>query len=274
VISDPVAAKLARLVLYAMDMHVTAPANLTPPADPRMTDWRLLAHIYGQDRVLPPGSLLQLGGATCYGFMAQSLADSLQYVAVIRGTNGTPEWIKDALFAAAKWIVGKREVGFGSVYDSLGLAGVAGPLSTSITALLPPDARIKVIGHSLGAAEATYLTFELAKLLGDAVSGLFFASPRPGNAIFAQAFDALVKDYTVYDYELDIVPKVPFGPDYQTLPRAKSLSVHDVQARIAFDFAGFHHITSYMAELDYPTFLETQLTPMDRILTASIKGPA
>lgn len=266
-----------------MDMHLGDPENLTPPADPRLAaeGYELLAHIAGQDRVLRISERLQLGAATCYGFLARSLADPLQYVAVLRGTNGVPEWIKDANFLPVPHpIVGTVEGGFANVYDTMQLAGHELSLANAIALLLPRGSRIKVIGHSLGSAEATYLTFDLAHLFGAGstvsvtVSGLFFASPRTGNKTFCTAFEATVGEYQLYNFGRDIVPDVPLGPDYETLARARVMRPDEVQAEIQFDFGAFHHITSYIAELDYPTFLSTTLNDYDRPLALCVRGPS
>src|ERR1700759_4914380 len=85
------------------------------------------------------------------------------------------------------------------------------------------NAAVTVVGHSLGSAIATYLTYDLAKLAKGPVSACLFASPRTGNAAWVAAFDAAIKDYALFNYILDIVPKVPFDAlpliQYSTLPR-------------------------------------------------------
>jgi hypothetical protein len=59
----------------------------------------------------------------------------------------------------------------------------------------------------IGAALATYLTLDLVRgPIGGRVSGCFFASPHPGNAVFATLFDQTNNGYQVYNYIFDIVP--------------------------------------------------------------------
>jgi triacylglycerol lipase len=77
-------------------------------------------------------------------------------------------------------------------------------------------AKVMVVGHSLGAALATYLTYDLArpdigKLAGD-VSGWFFAPPRPANQAFADRFAVVVSTYFVVNWGRDLVPTVPPPP--------------------------------------------------------------
>jgi hypothetical protein len=45
---------------------------------------------------------------------------------------------------------------------------------------------VTVIGHSLGSALATYLTYDLAKALKEKVSACLFASPRSGNKTWVE----------------------------------------------------------------------------------------
>lgn len=70
--------------------------------------------------------------------------------------------------------------------------------------------RIVVAGHSLGAALAVVLSYELA-LSNDEIVLTCFASgsPRVGNEAFAGHFDSLVPDCYRYVNRDDIVPQIP-----------------------------------------------------------------
>lgn len=277
-ISDPSAAKFALLVQYAMDSYCRDPADPLPAADPRMTGFTLVGHIVGQDSIFRACTAMTLGRNVSYGFLAQSVADPTQYVAVIRGTDGLIEWLEDGEFLSIPHpIVGRVEAGFWGVYQSMryyhAVGAVAVPLADGIGAAIGTGT-VKVIGHSLGSALATYLAFDLARTRGAQVSATLFASPHPGNAAFCAAFDALVKDYELYNFTLDLVPHVPVGPDYATLPRALVLALHDVQAKIRISPACWHHVCCYAAELDYDLLNWNALGTMDRTLTACIRGPS
>jgi triacylglycerol lipase len=69
---------------------------------------------------------------------------------------------------------------------------------------------VTVCGHSLGSAIATYLSFDVAKLLGARASACLFASPRTGGQIWTAAYAAQVSTYRLVNYVLDVVPYVPF----------------------------------------------------------------
>ena len=100
-----------------------------------------------------------------------------------------------------------------------------------------------------------------------------FASPRPGDAAFGKAFDERVFAYQVWNYELDAVPRVPFGPDYAALPKINWIGLHQAQTRIRFDLGCNHHIFSYAAMLNYTVLDWLKLPAMDSGCAACIKGP-
>jgi hypothetical protein len=80
---------------------------------------------------------------------------------------------------------------------------------------------------------------------------LLFASPRPGDAAFCRAVDARLSAYQVFNYELDLVPRVPVGPDYAALPKVTWIGIADAQARIKLNLDCHHHVLSYAAMLHY-----------------------
>ena len=280
-ISEPQAARLGWLVQIAMDMHVADRANLAPTPDPRLGPaWKLIGYLIATDCLFRRGQSVAFGEETCYGFLAQSTSDSNEYVAVIRGTEGILEWIEDGLFCRVNHpVAGTVESGFWGIYSSLRLA-LVGALAIDHRAaaaaiiLTIGIGNLTVIGHSLGAPLATYLTFDIAAACADRVQACLFASPRPGNAAFCQAFDARVKKYQLYNYELDVVPRVPRGPDYTDLPRVMWIGIAAAQAKIRFALDCHHHVVCYCAMLDYALFDWSNLGAIDHPYAACIRGPA
>lgn len=272
------AAGLALQVLYAMDMHVADRNNLTPAVDPRLVDWTVLGYISGADALFRRGRTLDTGQPVCYGYVAQNKHNPSQYVTVIRGTEGLLEWAEDGQFLAVPHPSGgKVEAGFYGIYTgfkfwALGHGPVAAPLGTA--ALVGDQGVMTVVGHSLGGPLATYLAYDLAKLLGARVQLCALASPRPGNADFARALAAAVPAHVVYNYVLDVVPRVPFGFGYCDLPNVVWLTPSTVAARIAFDLDCHHHAVCYAALLDYAVAAWADFPPFDHPCTVCIKGPA
>jgi triacylglycerol lipase len=245
-LSNAAAAQFALVVNDAMNMVVaTGLENLAPiPTEHLEQSWHLLGHLIADDH------LGIVGERVCYGFLARSLTDRTQYVAVIRGTHGTLEWLEDAEFLpVAHPVAGTVEQGFWGVYETMRYVPLDGhqmPVAASIATVVGGDSLI-VIGHSLGAAVATYLTFDMAWLLRSHVSGCFFASPHPGDARFCTAFNDRVGNYALYDYAPDIVPDVPVGPDYAALPKRTILPRTPA---IRDDVECHHEVLSYAAMLD------------------------
>jgi triacylglycerol lipase len=278
-ISNSVAAQYGILVMHAMDMYRVDVTCLTPAAPKRLTDdgWRLLGYILGDDHLPFRSGPIQAGGRqVCYGYIAQRNGE---LVVSIRGTDGLIEWLEDAEFLPAIYAPKVAlppgppgvmvEQGFWSIFDTMVLTSAAGGdlgrLSVAIVALVnaePAITEVTVMGHSLGGPLASYLTLELARgEIGKRVSGCYFASPHPGNTAFATFFDTTVANYRVFNYILDIVPRVPFGADYAPLPRRTILQPATAEASIALEVGCNHHVISYCAMLDYE---ETQgvLTPV------------
>lgn len=280
-ISDPAAARCGVLVQYAMDMHDAAPTVLTPPPDPRLSpDWRLVGYLTAQDAVFRRGDTLVGAETVCYGYLAQSTSNPLSYIAVVRGTDGIVEWVEDAQFLSIQHpVAGRVESGFYSIYSTMRyvqtpLAFAPQPAVAGISDAIG-EGNVTVIGHSLGSALATYLAFDLARHLGsDRVTACLLASPRPGNGDFVHTFDAIVPSYKLLNYELDLVPRVPVGPDYTDLPQAVWIGISAAQARIRFDLMCHHHVLCYCAMLDYTLMDWAGVAPPDRPLTMCIRGPA
>jgi hypothetical protein len=230
-----------------------------------------------------------MGHTVCYGTVIRR--SDTEVAVSVRGTDGFVEWVEDCEFLSIPYnphtpLPGGGpaplvEQGFWGIYGTLQLADPAGALlgslASALPALLKPTDQIVVAGHSLGAALATYLTIDLVRgPLAGRVNGCFFASPHPGNAAFATLFDQTVKDYHVYNYILDIVPRVPpREAGYVSLSKLTVIKPATAQADIRFDVGCNHHIVCYLAMLDYAqTMAEVSPVPAgEEGSVTCIKGP-
>ena len=277
------AAKLALLILYAMDQFIAEPSSLAPAPDPRLArdGWEVLGYLTAKDSLWRRGALVDFGDTVCYGYLARRVDDPKSFAVAIRGTNGILEWIEDGQFLpVAHPVAGTVEAGFFGIYSSMEFCPVGGthplPAAAAIDALVG-DGHLIVLGHSLGAPLATYLAFDLASTayLGNRVQAALFASPRPGNADFGAAFDVrLAGAYQLWNYSLDVVPHVPLGPNYADLPKATWITPSSSQARICFSLDCHHHLTSYSAMLDYGLEDWAKFPAQDQDLVSCIKGTA
>jgi len=271
-------AQLALLVINAMDGHEAQPISLAPPIPRLEPNWKLLGHVTGNDVLFRIGRAMALSDPTCFGYLAQSTADPALFAVAIRGTYGILEWIEDGKYLPmAHPVAGKVESGFFTLYETLQYRPLGTqdgfPLAQALGSVVK-DGRLQVIGHSLGAPLATYLTFDLADkaILGDRVEAVLFASPRPGNADFGAAFQSRVGAYSLWNYELDLVPRVPIGPDYADLPGRQWITLENAQARIAFSIDCWHHLLSYCSMLDF-NLLDWAKAGIDAPYVSCIKGP-
>lgn len=196
--SDARAARLAALVMYAWDMCDRDLHCLSPVPDPRISaaGWEVTAYITGGDKLIRSGNGIrrkvldvcpQSDDRVCYGYLAKN--GEGEYIVAIRGTDGAEEWLDDFDFIPRRPdrpLQGLVDGGFYGIYSSLQLNtpdGECRPLAAG-TARTVATAAVTVLGHSLGAALATYLTAELAVLLpASQVSACLFASPKPGTGI-------------------------------------------------------------------------------------------
>jgi hypothetical protein len=201
-----------------------------------------------------------------YGYLAhRNGSDGQQeFVAIIRGTEGLKEWLIDAKADQERYSLdgcGEVEGGFYGVYRTMEFRPLLSPDRSGdsawngIVTFLKnsPRSRLVVTGHSLGAALATYLLFDLCRS-GELenVTGCLFASPRPGNHEFAANFDQKVIQYDVYDYDRDIVPNLPpYFMGYVPLPRMAEINHATAKAEIADEVRANHHVLCYSAMLDF-----------------------
>jgi triacylglycerol lipase len=264
------AAAYGLLAMHAMDMYRARPGSLTPPPAAGLVaaGWNVVGYVVGTDTVLPRGVRgppRMAAQTVCYGFAARNAAGEL--VVVIRGTDGFVEWVEDAEFVPIPYAPATAlpagspaitvEQGFWNIYASLRLvdpSGAAlGVLAPAAGQLAGAGGPVTIVGHSLGSALATYLSLDLARaVLGARVAACLFASPQPGSQSFAALFDRTVADYRLFNYILDIVPRVPpTGLGYAALPRRTVLRPSTAEAAIRFDIACNHHVICYCAMLDY-----------------------
>jgi hypothetical protein len=223
------------------------------------------------------------GETSYYGFLARAADDPTRFVVAVRGTMDPAEWAIDARFPLISHPDGNGlavESGFWSIYRTMRTVDLDGasneaPAAEGLKARIG-EGSVVVVGHSLGSALATFLVYDLVRGAKRAVSACLFASPRTGNAAWVSAFAAAVEDYALFNYILDVVPKVPFDVppliQYSTLPGARVLDPRTAEANIAFDLASHHHVICYSAMLDYA---ETAAWPgvVGEATWASVLGP-
>lgn len=271
-ITDQDAIDYGFLVAYAEGMVI--PNQIEPHDEPRIAaaGWDVVGHILGRDSILPDPSALgvttpitvQVGVMVFYGYLARSRANPGSYAVAVRGTNGFAEWVIDADFVprgAEAWPGVKVEQGFWSIYDSLILVGLDGgqigvKAADGVAKVVGGDGTATVCGHSLGSAVATYLSYDIAKLIGVRASACLFASPRTGDQAWAASYDATVSNYRLVNYVLDVVPYVPFNAlpiQYSTLGGATILQPATALADVRFDIACNHNLICYCAMIDYVT---------------------
>jgi hypothetical protein len=196
-----------------------------------------------------------------YGFLLHSKDDPKEFITVIRGTASSLEWIDNlkTLPVSEQNGHGKVEDGFYDIYRSMKFVKVGQKPSDGVIAangidkyVKENDGKLTVIGHSLGAALSTYLTFDLEQKNPDNTSMCVFASPHTGNKEFVDAFDDKVKKYVVYNYSRDIVPTVPppiFG--FTDLKNLKEITPNNADSVIRDELLPNHHVVCYAAMLNY-----------------------
>lgn len=182
------------------------------------------------------------------GIVAANDADSNDVVIAIRGTLTVWEWLQDAKFLLRPFNRvsggGLTEDGFTDMYYSMSFTAsdCAGNFMQDLVAQLPSTANVTVAGHSLGAAVATLLAFDLGANTKFVPTLYTLASPRVGDLIFSQVFNHVIPNAFRVANRLDVVPKVPpplmyfhVGDETELIP---GLS-------LKFDLGCEHHLTSY-----------------------------
>jgi triacylglycerol lipase len=266
-IADKDAVDYGYLVAFAEGMYVAD--QIVPRLQPRIAalGFDVIGHLIAQDVLIPALTAptgqrkLSLRPITVFfGFLARSQADPNHYVAAVRGTNGFAEWAINGEFLSVPWqpLPGATvEQGFSDIYGTMTLVGANGAQigikAADGIAQVVAGGTVTVCGHSLGAALATYLSFDVAGLMGNRASACLFASPRTGDSVWTNGYKARVQTYRLINYVLDIVPYVPFEPPamlYQTLPGTQILEPNTAQAEVRFDISANHNLLSYCAMLD------------------------
>ena len=288
----------AQFAMFAEDMYVKdsvdPKGDIRFDGEWQFVDWlrtTVAANILGDIQHL----LFGANDTTYFGALLRNRADPNQYLVTIRGTESGPEWIQNfvatpdllhnAKVALATALIRKSGTarqhrsgglvpdGFFGIYETLTLGGanVAAPpkaapgLVARISALQAAggsklsDATVTIVGHSLGAAVSAYLAYDLTQpaTVGK-VNACLFASPHPGDAIFAQHFSATGVNCVCVVYDKDLVPKVPplYVPLRETItilaPGAPNSGANQITSTTDIEDSpgGNHHAICYAAMLD------------------------
>lgn len=231
---------------------VRGPVTLPPVNVPVPAAWEIRDYFSAQDAIFRGSDGLS-GERVYYGFLAESKANPENFIVALRGTIDMVEWGENGQFLLKPHpVVGHIETGFFDIYRTLQLGNL--PALVGICEHVGTRGNLTIVGHSLGAAIGTYLAFDMASVQGTRVRARLFASPHPGDAAFVAAFDSTLADYVSYAYELDVVPRVPFGFGYCHLPKTAWLNPKNVEARIKFDLGCHHSMVSYVSMLDYAAY--------------------
>jgi acetate kinase len=259
------------------------PASDAIDARIKADGWTVVGLITGADDVIasPPAaglrqSMIRPGpDRKRYGFLAKSDTSEL-YVAAIRGTDGAEEWIDDVVFIADRRppFPGRVETGFADIYLSMQYRplGSATPqrLADGVKATVGATADLLVLGHSLGSALAESLSFELADptaLGAGRVGAIMFASPKLGDHDFVDGFARRVGNYTVINYERDVVPRVPpFDITHLDLyrPLPFVVTITDATASAVIDGADkgcCHYLIDYVGMLSLDEYARAANAP-------------
>jgi hypothetical protein len=226
------AIEIAELVNAAYSIK---PSDLTSSAGKKFTaggrSYTVVTSIYANDLATDMNpvrgtSLVSIGLV----FQADGAGD---VVVAVRGTEGILEWIHDLEFdlVTCPFLAGAghTEDGFTAMYTSL-RTGVS-PASPSVVdalATLPypqPVTSMTITGHSLGGALATLLALDVAANTGFTNPTAYtFASPRTGDPAFVSTYNQVVKNSFRVANRMDIVPKLPFPPQYGHVDEAEDLN--------------------------------------------------
>lgn len=279
-------AKYALLIMYAWDMCNAGLAPAAREVDPRIAadGWTVVGILTGADDIIassPNGiriGMIRPGPQRVrYGYLARKVGDPGLFAAVIRGTDGAWEWIDDFdFFSAPKLpLPGRVESGFADIYFSMQYWSLGDPGAAPVKASdgirqAVGGADVLVLGHSLGAALAEALAYELAdaNCLGSSrVGAIMFASPKLGDADFVADFQKQVPGHQVINYQHDVVPLVPpvdvtHLTIYHTLPNCTVITDQSATAVIKSGDKGCcHHLIDYIAMLSPPVYSAAVASP-------------
>jgi triacylglycerol lipase len=171
------------------------------------------------------------------GFIAENDTDT---VVCFRGTDN----IRDIIFDLAiepTCLTNMGHVHAGFFHD----LNEFWPLLKSI--LSEKNKPLTFIGHSLGGALAT---LAVADCLLNTIPVTYlctFGSPKVGDAVFADRFDALFHTHNRYWNGMDIVPAFP--PSFLGWKHVGQL-IHIGSKKIVLPSIDAHHIINYIAELN------------------------
>jgi triacylglycerol lipase len=262
-------ARLALLVLDAEDTYSKyGPQVQIPAVGARVAvDYFVRGYLTGTDALFRPFGALALGAQRVfYGVLLESMAAPGTFVLVVRGTSGIVEWLEDSEFVP---VPGKRpgcvEAGFFGIASTLTYRDLDGRESATCLSIpaVVKSGSVTVVGHSLGAALATYLAYDLAAQLPGKVALRVFASPHPGDETFVNAVARSIPDHIHYANTADLVPKVPVGLGYARLPNTVELAPATDKVLIKMSLGCLHHALSYAALLD-PTVLDEYVSQADQ----------
>jgi triacylglycerol lipase len=239
--------------------------SLAPDLDERLAGWRIIGHFTALNALLG-AQAFGIGDRAWYGFLAQNNADPLNYIAVFRGTEQFIEWIEDGEFAPYPTSRGIVEHGFWSIYRSARYGGYGDAVaSIGAAAAIKGGATVTVIGHSLGAALATYFARDLHECANGkfSVEAQLFASPKPGDRMYANGFHGAIGsgNYTVYNFVRDLVPHAPPGfLGYADLPNVMQIKPSNAMAPLPNGSNVIDVIKANHSVLNYAAMLGAQLS--------------
>ncbi|BET97961.1 lipase family protein [Xenorhabdus taiwanensis] len=269
------AANFAAFVLYAAKMNEQNYNNPTPPADPRIKEdgWKVIAYISANDlsfSVTPRES--ELPDHVCYGYVAKKVAEKNhspeEHIIAIRGTEPTIllEDVHDGLIDfTSPWTRFPKiavSQGFFSIYDSMKLTSIEPAshcdysnfkLAEAITQFIGVNSQFTIVGHSLGAAIASYLMYEIGPIAPNH-SACLFACPRPGNEEFSKHVTQNFSNFVVFNYIDDVIPHLP----PKILGYASLDYINEFKPQTNLDISDgllcSHYLIDYIARLDLDVF--------------------
>lgn len=180
--------------------------------------YRLVTPLFGNDLqiVIDQAEAFREPGFVFFGFVVEETATG-RNIAVFRGTQTVFEAVQDARFVKVpnpfEVNAGMVESGFAAVASSIkDQPNAGGNPFRAVVGALPQAKPLVIVGHSLGAAIATLMSYRAKQLFpGFTLDVVLVASPRVGDATFAARYDAMLGSRTVrLSVTADIVPQVPF----------------------------------------------------------------